>query len=60
MQLKSPRDADAPAWARYKAKDDNGTWHWFECKPNYYKKTGQWCAKGRCAPATTENRNAAH
>ena len=46
-------------WARYKAKDD-GTGHWFESKPNYYKETGQWCAKGQSAPANTENRNAAH
>ena len=48
MSGKSPRDCDAPAWARYKARDDDGQWHWFECHPKYYKHTGKFVARGEC------------
>jgi hypothetical protein len=49
MTGKSPRDCDAPKWARFKARDESGEWYWYECRPNYYKKTGQWsAARGQC------------
>ncbi len=58
MATKSPRDPDAPIWARYKAQDDDGTWHWFECNPNYYRKVGKWAAaSGNCEVAEVSKRD---
>ena len=41
-QPKSPQDMHAPEWARWKARDNDGTWHWFECRPRWNKHMGVW------------------
>jgi hypothetical protein len=50
---KAPRDVGAPLWARWKARDANGTWHWFECQPKWNKRLGTWTAiKGESLEAS--------
>lgn len=50
-QPKSPQDRRAPEWARWKACDKDGTWHWFECRPRWNKRMGVWSAcRGETAP----------
>lgn len=41
---KSPPDKTAPTWARWKARDADGTWHWFECRPRCNRRIGTWSA----------------
>jgi len=43
-QPKIPQDQFAPAWARWKARDNDGIWHWFECRPRWNKKMEKWTA----------------
>ena len=39
---KAPQDKNAPDWARWKCRDNDGTWHWFENLPRFSKKLGAW------------------
>ena len=46
-----PNWRHAPAWARYLAMDDNGTWYWYEKKPrfnghNWVSESGQYFRAG--------------
>ena len=38
----------APEWAKYRAKDNNGAWYWYEYKPVLIERRYQ-AMTGRCA-----------
>lgn len=44
---------NAPTWARWAARDGDGAWHWFECKPKWMKHGHYWWAKGEIQPCAS-------
>ena len=32
-----------PAWANWRAKDEDGSWWWYEQRPMLFKRDGNWC-----------------
>ncbi len=48
---------NAPSWANYLAMDDNGHWHWYECKPWFGDHHEEWYAsRGRTTLAYKSTR----
>ncbi|MDH5327777.1 MAG: hypothetical protein OEZ68_15705 [Gammaproteobacteria bacterium] len=43
--MTKPRRKDMPSWARWRAQDGDGTWHWFECQPRYNKRLKTWTTR---------------
>lgn len=38
----SPSWNDAPSWAMFVARDEDGKWFWYEHKPAYNHMSGMW------------------
>lgn len=49
-----PSWMDAPEWAQYLARDNYGTWHWFEHKPRYRFNCWWQDREGRMSVASEE------
>lgn len=43
--MNKPSWNDAPEWARWLARDDDGDWYWYESKPNWDR--GMYVAEGK-------------
>lgn len=44
--MSKPDWKDAPEWANYLARDEDGAWWWYEEKP-HTNDAGEWFAYGR-------------
>lgn len=47
FDMEKPKWASAPDWAKWLARDTDGTWHWFSSKPKWkepewVKQPGSW------------------
>jgi hypothetical protein len=50
-------DRGAPSWARWKAMDGDGSWHWYECRPRWNRKLQIWSTnKGLVLEANNESK----
>jgi len=53
--LRKPRWADAPYWAKFVAMDEGGRWIWYEGYPEFDRSEGRWISDhGRLQEAYVE------
>lgn len=40
--MSKPDWKNAPEWARYLSRDENGHWWWYEVEPSWREDEGKW------------------